>query len=117
VVRGDSEITVLLTNFALPRHPIAVEQVRMKLLNVRRPASARLRRIDHDHANAKRAWLEMGAPEYLSAAVVSGLNAASEMTGEPQEFTFDGGAIAFTAVLMPLSVAAVTLLYGGATIV
>src|SRR6202030_1090812 len=79
IVRGDREITVLLTNFALPRHPIGAEAVRVTLSNAGEPVGATVRRIDSDHANAKRKWQELGAPEYLSADALTELNAASAM--------------------------------------
>ena len=60
VVRGDRKITIVLTNFALPRHPIGAEGVRMTLLNAGTPARATVQRIDDDHANAKRKWQKRG---------------------------------------------------------
>jgi len=113
VVRGDREITVLLTNFALPRHPIRAETVRMTLLDAGTPLRATLRRIDEDHANAKRKWQELGAPEYLGATVLAELNAASVMEIERQDFSCREGAVEIAAVLSPLSVTAITLLYPG----
>jgi xylan 1,4-beta-xylosidase len=92
VVRGDREITLLLTNFALPRHPIGAETVRMTLFNAGTPLRATLRRIDEDHANAKRKWQELGAPEYLSAGDLAELNAASMMERERQDFSCRDGA-------------------------
>jgi xylan 1,4-beta-xylosidase len=116
VVRGDRKITLLLTNFALPRHPIATEAVRMTLLNAGAPVRATLRRIDEDHANAKRKWQGLGAPEYLSAGDLAELNLASIMEREQQDFTYRDGAIEIAAVLAPLSVTAITLSYGGSAI-
>jgi xylan 1,4-beta-xylosidase len=109
VVRGADSVTVLLTNFALPRHPIAAETVRISLARARHPAEASVRRIDADHANAKRRWLEMGSPEYLSAADLAELDAASQCAPEPQPFDFDSGMLSFDVNMPPLSVAAITL--------
>jgi xylan 1,4-beta-xylosidase len=116
IVRGDREITLLLTNFALPRHPIDTEMVRVTLSNAGPPASATLRRIDDRHANAKRKWQELGAPEYLSADVLAALNAASELASEPQTFTCRDGTVEIAAVLAPLSVTAITLAYPSASL-
>jgi xylan 1,4-beta-xylosidase len=113
VVRGDREITLLLTNFALPRHPIATETVRMTLFNAGTPVRATLRRIDKDHANAKRKWQELDAPEYLSAGGLAELDAASMMERERQDFACRDGAVEIAAVLTPLSVTAITLAYAG----
>jgi xylan 1,4-beta-xylosidase len=106
-VRGTESATVLLTNYALPRHPIAVETVRVSLANAQPPTGVTIRRIDSDHANAKRRWQEMGSPEYLSQAVVAELNGVSRSEPEPHPVELGAGELSFDVVLPPLSVAAV----------
>jgi xylan 1,4-beta-xylosidase len=108
-VGGAQSVTVLLTNYGLPRHPIATETAQISLRTARAPTEVTIRRIDAGHANPKQRWLEMGAPEYLNAAVVAELNAASRCDPEPQPFAFKAGAVGFDVALPPLSVAAVTL--------
>ncbi len=107
-VRDSGSATILLTNYALPRHPIATETIRIKLANAQPPTEATIQRIDSDHANAKRRWQEMGSPEYLSATAVAELNAASRCQPEPHPFEFRDDALVVEAILPPLSVAAVT---------
>lgn len=107
VVRGRGAATLLLTNYALPRHPIAAETVKATLAGVRSPTESTIRRIDSDHANAKRRWEEMGSPEYLSAAIVAELDTVSRCEPEPQPFDFQSGMLSVDVVLPPLSVAAV----------
>jgi xylan 1,4-beta-xylosidase len=108
-VRGAGFTTLLLTNYALPRHPIATETIQITLNNARSPIQATIRRIDSDHANAKRRWQEMGSPEYLSAAIVTELNTISRCEPEPQSFDFQNGALGVDVTMPPLAVAAVTL--------
>jgi xylan 1,4-beta-xylosidase len=108
VVRDKGSSTVLLTNYALPRHPIFVEATRFKLFNARAPKRAMIRRIDSDHANAKGRWQEMGSPDYLNSTEVAELMAVSRCEPEPQAFEFEAGSLGFEIVLPPLSVAAVT---------
>jgi xylan 1,4-beta-xylosidase len=108
-VRDARSITVLLTNYALPRHPIATETTRISLGNARPPSEATIRRIDSDHANAKRLWQEIGSPDYLDARTVARLTTASRCDPEPQPFDFRNGVLAFEVALPPLSVAAVTV--------
>jgi xylan 1,4-beta-xylosidase len=108
VVRGDGTATVLLTNYALPRHPIASETIRIKLGSAQAPREVTIRRIDSDHANAKGRWQEMGSPEYLNAAVVAELNTVSRSESEPFPFDFRDSALGFDVTLPPRSVAAVT---------
>ncbi len=116
VVRGDREITIMLTNFALPRHPIGIESVQVTLLQAGTPVRASVRRIDADHANAKRKWLALGSPDYLSASAVTELNAASVLETERQDFTCRDGAVDVSTLLAPLSVTAITLAYAGAPV-
>jgi len=107
-VRGARSATILLTNYALPRHSIAAEAIQIKLGNAQPPTDATIRRIDADHANAKRRWQEMGSPKYLSAAVVAELDAVSRCEPESHPFDFRNGELDFDVALPPLSVAAVT---------
>ena len=113
VVRGDGAATVLLTNYALPRHPIASETIKIKLGSAQAPREATIRRIDSDHANAKGRWQEMGSPDYLNAAVVAELNAVSRCESEPHPFDFQDGVLGFEVDLPPLSVAAITFRFAG----
>jgi hypothetical protein len=83
----------------------------MTLLNTGTPVRATLRRIDEGHANPKRKWQELGAPEYPGAAVLAELTAASMMGLERQDFSCSDVAIEIAAVLAPLSVTAITLSY------
>ena len=107
-VRDARSATVLLTNYALPRHPIATETSQIKLGNAQLPVQATIRRIDSDHANAKGRWQEMGSPEYLNAAALAELNAVSRCEPEQQPFDCRDGTLGFEVTLPPLSVAAVT---------
>jgi xylan 1,4-beta-xylosidase len=109
VVRGVRSVTVLLTNYALPRHPIATETMQIRLANAQSPIHATIRRIDSDHANAKRRWQEIGSSEYLDAGAIAELNAVSRCEPKPYPFDFLDNAIGCHATLPPLGVAAVTL--------
>src|SRR5450755_112502 len=64
IIRNANSATVLLTNFALPRHPIATQVVRINLRNASAPVKATIQRIDQQHANAKHRWQELGEPHY-----------------------------------------------------
>lgn len=113
IVRGQGNATVLLTNYALPRHPIADEAVRISLKNAAAPLKATIQRIDAAHANAKTLWQEMGEPEYPNAAVLQHLHEASRLRAEDLAWRFQDGAIAFDVILPPLAVAAITLEFAG----
>ena len=66
VTRENARVTVLLVNHALPRHPIMNQRVRVHLAHAPEPSGAWVERIDEHHANAKRRWQALGAPEYLA---------------------------------------------------
>lgn len=110
VRRSDgTSLDVIVTNHAYPRHPIVPEQVLVHLGTPRRLRTAAITRIDDDHANAKRAWLAMAAPEYPSRAQVDILHAASALARAPHPVACDGEGIHVQMDLPPQGTAMVTL--------
>lgn len=110
VVRRDNEeIQILLTNHAMPRHDIKTEAVKIKLSRAARPRAVFIERIDDEHANPERLWREMGAPEYLGAAQVHALEAASCLMKEPHPFKYERRTIELQASLPPHSVSLITV--------
>jgi xylan 1,4-beta-xylosidase len=109
IVRRVDGATILLTNFALPRHPIAARTVRISLRNVSAPVRATIQRIDQQHANAKRRWQELGEPEYPDPQVLAQLHAASALRHDVQAVRHSDGGVELDVMLPPLGVAAVTL--------
>src|SRR5450631_3404145 len=114
VVRREGSTTVLLTNFALPRHPIAAQVVRVSLRNVSAPIKATIQRIDQQHANAKRRWQELGEPEYPNPKVLAQLHAASTLRHELHAVRHSGDVVEVDIDMPPLGVAAVTLEFSAA---
>jgi xylan 1,4-beta-xylosidase len=111
LVRGGGVATVLLTNFALPRHPIRTESVRLSLRGAKPASQATIQRIDSEHANAKPHWEQMGKPEYLSAAMVAELGAVSCLRKDAQPVTFDDGILRLELTMPPQSVAAIAFAF------
>jgi xylan 1,4-beta-xylosidase len=107
VRRGES-LTVLLTNYALPRQPITAEHVRVEVAAGAAPRAVWVERIDAGHANAKATWQAMGAPEYLDATAVARLEEASRLVREPQPWVYGHGAVSLEVDLPPHAVAALT---------
>jgi xylan 1,4-beta-xylosidase len=105
-VRGDGHSTLMLTNFALPRHPIQTEHVSFTLRSATE-ATASIQRIDLDHANAKRHWEQMGEPDYLSPKTVDELKDLSRLRSEPLAVTSNAGALTLEVSMPPQSVAAI----------
>jgi xylan 1,4-beta-xylosidase len=111
LIRGNRSATVVLTNFALPRHPVATESVTFLVHGARAAVNGTLRRIDLHHANAKRRWEEMGAPTYLSAAMVEELDVASGLRAEKLTLGFSAGTLSLEVSMPPQSVATIEFAY------
>ncbi|HEV3258709.1 MAG TPA: glycosyl hydrolase [Gemmataceae bacterium] len=109
VIKDGASVAVLLSNHALPRHPIRPQQVRVLLEDAPQPRAASIERIDENHANAKRLWIQMGEPEYLNAEEVGRLQRASALVKEDQPWQSQGGGIQLECDLPPHGVAAITV--------
>ncbi|HET9527080.1 MAG TPA: glycosyl hydrolase [Pyrinomonadaceae bacterium] len=109
LIRKDSTATILLTNHTTPGHSIETEQIEIRLDNAREPIGAYTRRIDDEHANPKRLWLEMGQPEYLGRREVDQLEQASQLVTEKQPFNYRDGALVLKISLPPHAIAAITI--------
>lgn len=109
VVRAGGAATVLMTNYALPRHMIGTETVNIRLTACPAPRDVYVERIDDDHANPKRLWIEMGSPPLPTPRQVEHLHTASCMTREPLHWTFDGDVLHLVVPMPPQGIAAVTI--------
>ncbi len=107
-VRRQTAATMLLTNHAMPRHPIRKQRVNVRLKGARRPRRVYAERIDEQHANPRKLWESMGRPDYLSAAQVEKLKAASQLVKEEQRWQYDNGNVGCTVTVPPHGIAALT---------
>jgi xylan 1,4-beta-xylosidase len=110
--RRGNGVTVLLTNHAMPRQPIAAQRVRVELTEAPPPRGAVLERIDDEHANAKAVWVALGRPEYLRGEEVEALERASRLIPEEVAAEYEGGTARFEIDLPPHGVAALTVTFG-----
>lgn len=108
VVRKDHAVTVLLSNHALPRHPIQMERITFKLFNAPEPLRAHLERIDEGHANPRLAWSRMGEPQTLKPSQVDVLQEASCVRKKPHGWKYTDRSIHVDVSLPPHAVAAIT---------
>jgi xylan 1,4-beta-xylosidase len=108
-VRKGDAVTVMVTNLAMPRHPVQTELVSFRLTGASTPLAAFIERIDEDHANPRKLWQTMGEPEYLSALQVCRLEGASVLTRDAQPLLYDQGNIDLKVDLPPQSVASITI--------
>ena len=109
LLQKESSVTILLTNHTTPGRSIKNEEIEIRLENAREPIAATIRRIDQDHANPKRMWLEMGQPEYLGGKDVARLEEASELVSQKQSVSFDHGTILLRTNLPAHGVATITI--------
>src|SRR5919106_701338 len=109
VIQKDSSVTVLLTNHTTPGHSIETEEVEIRLDNASEPREVHMQRIDAEHANPKRLWVEMGRPEYLRPKDVERLYEASLIAKERQSISYKDGSVFLRASLPPHAVAAITI--------
>jgi xylan 1,4-beta-xylosidase len=109
VTRNPGSVQVLLTNGALPEHPIRTEMVRLTLSGVKTIRTAYVERIDDDHANARRAWMEMGQPDTLLPRQVAALETASALIKAPIAFKASGDVASLEVAMPAQGTALVTL--------
>jgi xylan 1,4-beta-xylosidase len=110
IVKGDDEITILLTNFALPRHPLKDEMVHITLEHMpHKPTAVHINRIDEDHCNPRKLWEASGSPEYPDPGLLDKLRQASELHWQKQLFSFENKTGTFEIAMPPQGVAAVTI--------
>jgi xylan 1,4-beta-xylosidase len=111
---ADDRLTILLTNFALPRHPLREERVEVRIAHCPAPrGSAYIRRVDAHHSNPRRVYEAIGSPEYPTPAQIELLEAASACGPEPIEVTYESSILSFHLDLPAYGVAAVTIHLSG----
>ncbi len=108
IPQGNS-LTFVLTNHALPRHPISEEKVRIHLADASEARAVSIERIDEAHANPRRLWQAMKEPNYLSEAQVAKLKEASCVFSKPHPWKLRARDLTIELKLPPHSVAALTV--------
>jgi xylan 1,4-beta-xylosidase len=109
VIRNGDLLTVLITNYALPKHPIGTESIEVHLKDLLSPRNVSTERIDDSHANAKRLWIEMGQPALPTKRQVEQLKAASQIIRKQLPWTYDAETLHLEIVMPPQAIAAVTV--------
>jgi xylan 1,4-beta-xylosidase len=109
VVRKQDKINIMITNWALPRHSIKTEQVKIKLEGMGEIKVACIERIDDTHANAHKAWVDMGKPESLTPTQVSALELASTLVMKPLTTKREKNSLLLELTVPPQGIAYITL--------
>lgn len=108
-VKKPGIVSILVTNWALPRHEIKTETIRINLIGIKKIESAWIERIDEQNANAPKAWKEMGKPETLTPAMVQELELKSLLTKKPLQTHHSKNSALTEVVLLPQATACITL--------
>ncbi len=106
--KKDNTYNIISTNWALPRHYIDTERVRIKLLNAGRVKNASVRYIDDNNSNAPKEWIDMGSPDSLLPKQAELLEAKSKLVAAPIEITIEDGINYLEITLLPQATACVT---------
>jgi xylan 1,4-beta-xylosidase len=99
--------TIIITNWALPRHEIDAEDITIVLRNSPLPRAVWLSRIDDLHANAKAAWQSLGSPDYLSEKDLRHLHDASSIAAAAHHWSQADGSVSITLSVPPQAVASI----------
>ncbi|MEO8848900.1 MAG: glycosyl hydrolase [Casimicrobiaceae bacterium] len=109
VVGREDAVTVLITNHVLPRHAIKPESLRIQLKGLLAPRNVYIERIDDEHANAKRLWIEMNKPALPTQREVEQLHVASQIVRESLPWEFKAGTLDLEFTMPPQAIAAITV--------
>ena len=107
--RRQRVITIMVTNGALPRHPLRGESIRLELVGLMTTASVTIERIDDDHANPRRAWVELGQPSRPLPEEVAVLERASSLITEHLPHRLADQSLILEFVMPPQGTALITV--------
>ena len=112
--RGEQRVAVMLSNVALPRHPIQAESVTVTLHHCPEPKGVYVMRVDEEHCNPKRLWYDLGSPRYLDDAQVGLLDDNGRPAARPLPHSWDPETGTFSATLTvpPQGLALITVVTG-----
>ncbi len=105
---GDG-ITVLAYNHQVPGQPVSEEDVTVSIKGLVPGKVAAITIIDEDNTNPKRRWVELGCPEYPSAAELQEILEASALESSKLEIEYNGDEGVIRFKLPPHGVAAVEI--------
>jgi xylan 1,4-beta-xylosidase len=109
ITKKQGQLKILITNSQLPLHPVKTETIQIQLTNVKNVLSSFIERIDDTHANATKAWIDMGRPGSLSPAQVNELEQVSLLIKEPFEIKNQQGTLFIEVTIEPQGTACITL--------
>lgn len=109
VRKGSEKLTIVLHNHNIPLSPIREEPAQVVIMGIGRLKAATIQRVDDNHCNPRKAWIEMGSPEYPSREQIRKLMDASELKTEAISGEYEGEDLIFRVSVPPHGIAAITL--------
>ncbi len=109
VIIKNKTVQIMITNTALPRHPIDTETVQVKINDIFEIGQAYVERIDDNHSNPRKKWVEMGQPGALKPNQVDHLENVSLLIKKEQMFSYENQTVSLEIIMPPLGTALVTL--------
>jgi xylan 1,4-beta-xylosidase len=109
--RNGKSLTILISNHQIPKSPISAEQIELHVSGIKEVRSAWQERIDAEHVNPQRTWMEMGSPTYPDRGQINKLMEASQLHKERIDSNGDESGITISLEIQPHSVVSVTLEY------
>ncbi len=85
------------------------ESMHVELKGPLSPRNVYIERIDHDHANAKRLWIEMGKPALPTPREVEQLHVASQIVREPLPWKYEAKTLHLNFTMPAHAIAAITV--------
>lgn len=73
------------------------------------PRNVYIERIDSDHANAKRLWIEVGKPALPTERKVEPLHVASQVVRGPPPWEYQAGTLRLKFTVLSQAIAAITV--------
>jgi xylan 1,4-beta-xylosidase len=109
VIKSGDRVHVVACNSALPLHPIANEEVEVRIQSTFLVKSAFIERIDDEHANPQAVWKKMGSPDSLSPAEVETLERESLLVRESFVVKIENNSVILNVTIPPQGIVCITL--------
>lgn len=109
-VRDGATLTMMAYNHNIPEADIKTEAVSIALKGVSPHTPVSIARVDHENANPKQKWIDLGSPEYPTPAQLAEIAQASLPTVQEAHLeTTEDGASVLNFSLPPHGVVSITL--------
>jgi xylan 1,4-beta-xylosidase len=108
-VRDHSKLSLLAYNHNVPGAEICIEEVSITLKGILPDTPVSIARIDHENANPKKKWIELGSPEYPTPSELVEIEQASRVLTRELDYEITKEGITLNFLLPQHGVALITL--------